>query len=303
MKKILVVLAAGIGSRFGGGIKQLEPIDDRGHLIIDYSVHDAIEAGFRKIIFVIRRDIEADFRSRIGDRIEKAAASLDVEIGYAFQALSDIPPCPEEVKRSFAARVRPWGTGHAILCAADQLDGPFSVINSDDYYGKDGFLQASRFLGKGYALVGYVLKNTLSEHGGVTRGICTVANGDLAGVRETANIIKTEDGAAADGKPLDEESLVSMNFWCFPREFPDVLRSGFPRFLNSLRDPLRDEYLLPTIADGLLKQGVKFHVLPTADQWFGVTYRADQPGVVENFRRLYEEGIYPADLYSDLRRE
>jgi NDP-sugar pyrophosphorylase family protein len=295
MKQTLVILAAGIGSRFGGGIKQLEPVDDCGHIIIDYSVHDAIAAGFRRIIFIIRHDIEADFKAAIGDRIERVCAPLGVEIAYAFQELSDIPG---EVP---AGRIKPWGTGHALLACDGMIDGPFSVINADDYYGKNGFISAARFLSDDrYGLVGYRLRNTLSDNGGVTRGVCSVTDGELTGITEIKNIVKTPGGAAAEGEPLDTDALVSMNFWCYPKSFLDVLREGFPHFLEQMQDPLKDEYLLPIIADGMLKSGTKFSVLPTDDRWFGVTYLEDKPGVVESLRKLIDSGVYASDLYSDL---
>nr|MBQ4456383.1 nucleotidyltransferase [Clostridia bacterium] len=313
-KKALVILAAGIGSRFGGGIKQLEPIDDYGHIIIDYSIHDAIEAGFRKIVFIIRHDIEEDFRVVIGDRIEAVCAPLGVEVAYAFQELGNIPGKVPE------GRTKPWGTGHAVLACDGMLDAPFAVINADDYYGKYGFIKAAEFLETGsYGLVGYQLKNTLSEHGGVTRGICTVENGKLVGIKETKNIVKTADGAEAvisrekdtgdrmqgtgeakkteERKVLDPEALVSMNFWCYPASFIEVLRKGFPEFLKNMSDPLKDEYLLPIIADGMLKEGVEFTVLPTDDKWFGVTYKEDKPAVVESFRQLIKAGVYTEELY------
>ncbi len=291
--KTLAILAAGIGSRFGVGIKQLTPIDDYGHLIIDYSIHDAIAAGFNRIVFIIRHDIEADFRERIGERIEQVCAPLGVEVAYAYQELSDAPLQVE-------GRTKPWGTGHAILACDGLIDAPFAVINADDYYGKNGYRRASEFLGQGYGLVGYVLKNTLSDNGGVTRGICTVEDGRLIGIDETRRIVKTETGAASDGRVIDVESLVSMNFWCYPAEFLEVLRSGFPAFLQKMQDPMKDEYLLPTIADGMLKAGVEYTVLPTDDQWFGVTYQEDKPTVTECFRKLIEAGEYRPDLYSDL---
>ena len=294
MTKTLVILAAGIGSRFGGGIKQLEPVDANGHLIIDYSIHDAIAAGFRKIIFIIRRDIEEDFHSAIGDRIEGICSPLGVEVAYAFQeAYKYAGEVPE-------GRKKPWGTGHAVLCCEGLIDSPFAVINADDYYGKHGFQAAADYLGNGYALVGYQLKNTLSDHGGVTRGICSAEDGKLTGITETKNIVKTADGAEADGNALDTDSLVSMNFWCYPAEFVGVLKEKFPVFLENMTDPLKDEFLLPTIADHMLKAGTEYAVLPTDDRWFGVTYKEDKPLVVESFRKLLEDGTYREDLYGDL---
>ena len=295
MNTTLVILAAGIGSRFGGGVKQLEPIDGQGHIIIDYSIHDAIAAGFDKIIFIIRHDIEADFRERIGNRIEAVAAPLGVQIGYAFQEITNIPiPLPE-------GRTKPWGTGHAVLACDGLIDGPFAVINADDYYGTEGFKKAAAFLKNGaYGLVGYVLKNTLSDNGGVTRGICAVENGRLTGITETREIVKTAAGAASGGVEIPLDSLVSMNFWCLPAGFMDVLKTGFPEFLAKMGNPLKDEYLLPIIVDGLLKQGVEVSVLPTHDQWFGVTYKEDKAAVVESFKKLYQLGVYQEDLYGDL---
>ena len=295
MKKTLVILAAGIGSRFGGGIKQLESVGPDGRIIIDYSIHDAVAAGFNKIVFIIRHDIEADFRDRIGDRIEKELSPLGVEICYAFQDINNIPiPLPE-------GRTKPWGTGHAVLACEGILDEPFAVINADDYYGTCGFRKAADFLEKGeYGLVGYILKNTLSDNGGVTRGICTVQDGVLSGIQETNDIVKTADGAASDGKSIDVQALVFMNFWCLPASFMDVLKKGFPEFLAKMTDPLKAEYLLPIIVDDLLKKGVQVTVLPTEDQWFGVTYKEDKEAVVQSIRSLYDQGVYQEDLYADL---
>ena len=299
MNKTLVILAAGIGSRFGGGIKQLEPVDDYGHIIMDYSIHDAIAAGFTKIVFIIRHDIEKDFRDVIGNRIENVCAAHHVEVAYAFQELSDIPDFPG--KEKVAGRTKPWGTGHAVLVCDGLLDSPFCVINADDYYGKEGFVKAAQFLEKEqYGLVGYVLKNTLSDNGGVTRGICSVRDGKLVGIKETKNIIKTAGGAEADGCAVDTESLVSMNFWCYPQEFMDVLKKGFPVFLKNLSDPMKEEYLLPIIADAMLQEGVAFTVLSSHDHWFGVTYKEDKPGVVNSFRKLIADRVYREDLYGDL---
>ena len=298
MKKTLVILAAGIGSRFGGGIKQLEPIDDYGHIIIDYSIHDAIAAGFNKIVFIIRHDIEDDFKSVIGNRIESVCQKLGVEVVYAFQDINDVPiEVPD-------GRTKPWGTGHAILACDGLVKEPFAVINADDYYGKNGFKKAAETLGDGYAVVGYQLKNTLSENGGVTRGICMADSGILTGIVETKNIVKVIDGtdvyAESDGKRIDIDSLVSMNFWCYPAEFFDFLREDFPKFLSDMSEPLTDEYLLPIIADQMLKEGTIFNVLSTDDKWFGITYKEDRPAVEESFRRLIEDGVYKRDLYSDL---
>ena len=298
-KKTLVILAAGIGSRFGGGIKQLEPVDANGHIIIDYSIHDAIAAGFKKVVFIIRHDIENDFKSVIGDRIENICKPLGVEVAYAFQEIDNIPDFSGREKAN--GRTKPWGTGHALLACDGILDAPFAVINADDYYGKNGFVKAAEFLDTGaYGLVGYQLKNTLSDNGGVTRGICSVADGKLVGIDETKDIVKTADGAESHGKAIDINSLVSMNFWCYPVDFMDVMKEGFPKFLESMTDPMKDEYLLPIIADEMLKDGVEFSVIPTDDKWFGVTYKEDKVAVVESFKKLIETGVYNEDLYSDL---
>lgn len=307
MKKTLVILAAGLGSRFGGGIKQLEPIDDYGHIIIDYSIHDAIAAGFQKIVFIIRHDIESDFKEVIGNRIENVCASLGVEVCYAFQEMSNVPAFTN--KALSEGRTKPWGTGHAVLACEGLLDSPFTVINADDYYGKEGFKKAAIFLenGDSYGLVGYQLKNTLSDNGGVTRGVCTVEDGKLTQINETKNIIKvtdTADGgnykAISGDKTIDINSLVSMNFWCYPVSFMQVLKDRFIGFLEGMSDPMTDEYLLPIIADDMIKDGYEFSVLPTDDKWFGVTYKEDKHSVTESFRKLIEEGVYKADLYSDL---
>lgn len=293
-KKTLVILAAGIGSRYGGGVKQLEPVGPAGELIIDYSVHDAIEAGFNKIVFIIRHDIEADFRERIGDRVESICVPLGVEICYAFQEMNMmVDHVPE-------GRVKPWGTGHAVLCAADRIDSAFAVINADDYYGKEAYREAVKFLDTGrYGIVAYVLKNTISANGGVTRGICSVEDGKLVSIAETRNIIKSGDGAEADGIKLDPDSYVSMNFMCYPVAFLDVLKTKFSEFLADLSDPLRDEFLLPKIADRMLKEGTQYALLTTNDRWFGVTYKEDKASVVESFKKLYEEGVYERELYGE----
>ncbi len=295
MKKTLAILAAGIGSRFGGGVKQLEPVGPNGEIIIDYSIHDAIRAGFNKIVFIIRHEIESDFREVIGNRIEAMCEPLGVEVRYAFQELNDVPvPVPE-------GRVKPWGTGHAVLCCRELIREPFAVINADDYYGPNGFVKAAAFLETGsYGLIAYVLKNTLSDHGGVTRGLCSVIGGRLVGIDETRNIVKTPNGIRAGNTALAPSTLVSMNFWCLPASFFSVLENGFPDFLRSMKDPLKDEYLLPDIVDGLLQVGTPVSVIPTDDTWFGVTYKEDKASVVESFQKLYADGLYAPELDSDL---
>lgn len=310
MQTTLLIMAAGIGSRFGGGIKQLEPVGLHDEIIMDYSIHDAIEAGFNKIIFVIRKDIEADFRERIGNRIEELCKKLGVEIAYAFQDLNNVPG---EVP---AGRSKPWGTGQAVLAAKELIHEPFAVINADDYYGKEAFRQLQNWLvlehaDSAIAMAGFILKNTLSENGGVTRGVCKIEYGHshLTDVVETSNIVMTETGAEADGVILDPESYVSMNMWGFPAKegcapaYLTVLEDGFKAFFakDVKENPLKAEYLLPTHIGGLLREK-KFSVkvLETKDKWFGVTYREDKELVVNSFQKLIEDGIYKEDLYGDL---
>ena len=299
----LVILAAGIGSRYGGGVKQLEPVGPRGEIIMDYSVHDAIAAGFNKVVFIINRKIEQDFYEVIGRRMEERFRALGVKWAYAFQELTEPP----------AGRTKPWGTGQAVLSCKGILQEPFAVINADDYYGRAALRKAYDFLTgyvpgekEHYGMVGYVLKNTLSDNGGVTRGICkTDADGSLLGIDETRGIVKTPEGAAAPRGdelcPLDLDALVSMNFWMLPVSFVDRLEEGFPAFRENMSDPQKDEYLLPVIIDGLLQEGkARVTVIPTEDSWFGVTYKEDKAAVVEAFRELYARGVYAPELYSDL---
>lgn len=300
----LAVMAAGIGSRFGKGIKQLEPLGPGGQIIMDYSVHDAMEAGFDKVVFIIRRDLEKDFREIIGSRMEKK-----IHVEYAFQERDDLPEgftCPKD-------RTKPWGTGQAILAAANVIHEPFAVINADDYYGKEPFRLLHDYLDQDHddsdgmekiCMAGFRLGNTLSDNGGVTRGLCTVdEKGRLVGIDETKNIIRTAAGAAVknnDGTetPLDVNRLVSMNMWGLQPDFIDILRDGFTEFLRSLpEDDLKSEYLLPVIIDKLLKENrAEVRVLETEETWFGVTYQEDKDSVKESFRRLTEKGVYPADL-------
>jgi len=296
-KTTLLIMAAGIGSRFGTGIKQLAKVDDAGHIIMDYSIHDAIEAGFNKVVFIIRKDIEAEFKEVIGDRIEKICADRGVEVGYAYQSLTDIPgELPE-------GRVKPWGTGQAVIAAKDQLDSPFLVINADDYYGKAGYIHIHDYLvnGGGTCMSGFVLKNTLSDFGGVTRGICKMdESSNLTEINETKNVIKVEGGASADGVSLDIDSLVSMNMWGFMPEFVDELEEGFKDFFKEKvkENPLKCEYLLPTFVGRLLKEGrITVKVLRNEDSWYGMTYKEDVPLVRESFSKLLENKVYTRELF------
>lgn len=303
-KTTLVIMAAGIGSRFGKGIKQLEPVGMNGEIIMDYSIHDALEAGFDKVVFVIRKDLEEDFRKIIGDRVGKIT-----EVAYAFQELTDLPAGFTKPE----GRTKPWGTGQAVLCARNVIHEPFAVINADDYYGKEPFvllhdyLTAEHTMEQGVhpiCMAGFVLGNTLSDNGGVTRGVCrTDAAGNLLGIDETSNIVRTEAGAAVDRDgtliPLDVNSLVSMNMWGMQPEFLNMLEQGFVEFLSRLQPgEIKGEYLLPIFIDQLMKSGkVKVKVLKTDATWFGVTYREDKAAVVESFRKLIAEGVYSENLY------
>lgn len=313
MKTSLVIMAAGIGSRFGGGIKQLAPVGRNGEIIMDYSIHDAIEAGFNKIIFIIRKDIEDAFKEAIGDRIEKICDSLGVEIAYAYQELGNLP---EGVELP-ADRTKPWGIGQAVLACKDVLHEPFAVINADDYYGKEAFVKLHDFLegytpekADEYCMAGFILKNTLSENGAVTRGICeTNAEEYLTAVHETSNIVKTADGAAVDNDgektAIDPESYVSMNMWGLTPEFVQILDDGFKEFFETMgdKDVLKAEYLLPIYIDELLQAGkVSVKVLDSHDKWFGVTYKEDKDYVVESFGKLIDAGVYAEDLFSDLKK-
>lgn len=305
-KTTLVIMAAGMGSRFGKGIKQLAPVGPSGEIIMDYSIHDALEAGFNKIVFIIRKDLEKEFREIIGNRIEKLT-----EVSYVFQELEDLPTGFEKP----AERTKPWGTGQAVLCCKGVVKDPFAVINADDYYGKDPFVKIHDYLVEEHetqkntadiCMAGFVLKNTLSDNGGVTRGICHLdADGKLNGIQETFHIVKTPEGAGSETDtgiiPVDMESLVSMNMWGFQPEFLDTLEEGFVSFLNEVPEgDLKKEYLLPTKVDQLLKEGkATVTVLPTDSQWFGVTYQEDRAAVVEEIRKLVEQGVYKADLVND----
>lgn len=293
----LVVMAAGIGSRFGGGIKQLASVGPSGEIIMDYSIHDAIEAGFQKIVFVIRKDIEEAFREVIGNRIEKKC-----KVEYAYQEIDNIPDEFEIPD----GRVKPWGTGQAILACKGIIDGPFAIINADDYYGKQAFVDFYHYLREHendtnhYCSAGFILKNTLSENGGVTRGVCTVKEGYLEGVNEVSNLILTSDGIRVLGseQKVDENAYVSMNMWGVTPDFFDYLQEGFIQFLTNLSDDaLRAEYLLPILMDQLIqKKQVTVKVLETTDHWFGVTYAEDKDIVTQAFHAFVEKGVYHSPL-------
>ncbi|MBE6595422.1 MAG: nucleotidyltransferase [Ruminococcaceae bacterium] len=301
MKTSLVIMAAGIGSRFGKGIKQLEPVGPGGEIIMDYSIHDALEAGFDRVVFIIRKDLEEDFREIIGNRIEKVCP-----VAYAFQEKDNLPAgftCP-------ADRKKPWGTGQAVLSCKGIVNEPFLVINADDYYGKEGFRLAHDFLvknankGNAFCMPGFILKNTLSENGGVTRGVCRVsADGYLTGVTETGGLVHDGEGAAVekDGvkTPIDPQSIVSMNMWALTPAFFDELERGFVEFLSGLTpEDVKAEYLLPAVIDGMIQKGeATVEVLTTHDRWFGVTYQEDKYAVIDSFKALHAAGVYTEPLY------
>lgn len=301
----LVIMAAGIGSRFGGGIKQLEPVGPGGEIIMDYSIHDALEAGFNKVIFIIRKDLEADFREIIGNRIEKVA-----HVEYAFQELDALPEgysVPEN-------RKKPWGTGQAVLSIKGMVHEPFLVINADDYYGKEGFQKIHDYMVTemdvqsdvyDMCMGGFILENTLSENGSVTRGVCRLnEDGTLNDVTETYDIERKGNGLFASdeqGNPVlvEAQQHVSMNMWGLPPTFLDELEKGFPEFLDGISEgDVKAEYLLPKIIDKLIKSGkAKVKVLETRDKWFGVTYKEDKEAVVASIRQLIADGVYKENLY------
>ena len=304
-KTALVIMAAGLGSRFGKGIKQLAKVGPSGEIIMEYSIHDALEAGFNKVVFIIRKDIEKEFKEIIGDKIEKVA-----EVAYVYQDLNDLPEgftCPED-------RTKPWGTGQAVLAAKKAVQEPFLVINADDYYGKEAFGKIHDYLVEekeagdkmDICMAGFILENTLSDNGGVTRGVCAL-NPDrkLVGITETYNIQKTEEGPAAvdeetgEKNYLDAQTLVSMNMWGFQPEFMEVLEKGFAEFLAGVQPgDIKKEYLLPGVVDQMIKEGkAEVSVLKTHDTWFGVTYQEDKEIVMKSFKELEEKGVYTNPLF------
>ena len=308
MKTTLLIMAAGIGSRFGTGIKQLEPVDASNRIIMDYSIHDAIEAGFNHVVFIIRKDIEKEFKEVIGDRIAAICADHQVTVDYAFQDSNDIPGTLPE------GRTKPWGTGQAVRCCKGVVNEPFAVINADDYYGRSAFEELYRFLTTHhddekyrYAMVGYQLGNTLTDNGSVARGICvTDENGYLQEIAERTKIVKTEDGAAYtedDGKtwiPVGLKTPVSMNMWAFSPSIINELQNAVDRFFAEEveKNPLKSECFLPIEVDKLLKAGkATVEVLHSADKWFGVTYKEDKPFVMESIQKLKDAGVYPDVLW------
>ena len=304
-KPVLVIMAAGMGSRYGG-LKQIDPIDGDGHIIMDFSVYDAVRAGFEKAIFIIKRENEQAFREAIGDRLSRF-----IQVSYVFQELDNIPEgftVPE-------GRVKPWGTGHAVLSCIDEIDGPFVVINADDYYGVRAFQMAYDFLtdpkaedaaGR-YMMVGYRLENTLTENGYVSRGVCvTDDEGYLRGINERTHIEKRGDGAAytedegASWTELPADAAVSMNMWGFSADILEELKKRFAVFMeeNLEKNPLKCEFFLPFVVDELLEEKkATVKVLKSADKWYGVTYKEDKPMVMAAVQNLKDQGLYPQKLW------
>ena len=302
-KPVLVIMAAGLGSRYGGS-KQIDPVDDQGHILMDFSLYDARRAGFEKVIFIIREEHKEVFDQMIGKRIADR-----MEAVYAFQELSDIPEGFEVPE----GRSKPWGTGHAVLSAASQSDGPFAVINADDYYGREAFSLIFDYLTTHqdddkyrYAMVGYQLGNTLSDTGHVARGVCKVdSEGYLQEITERTRIIRKGNGAAwseddgATWHEIDPMTPVSMNLWGFSEGFMQELRKGFPQFLNDNLpvNPLKCEYFLPSAVDRLLRENkATVKVLRTSEKWFGMTYKEDREQVIRMIQNSKEKGIYPENF-------
>ena len=295
----LVILAAGMGSRFGG-LKQIKAVDGRGHAIIDFSLYDAYRAGFRRLVFVIKHEIEEDFKAAVGRRMEKY-----FDLRYVYQQLDCLPAgctVPE-------GRVKPWGTGHAVACCADVIDGPFAVINADDFYGPSAYAALYDFLSQErpaneHAMVAYLLRNTVTENGYVARGVCSVEGGFLTDVVERTHIEKRGSDAACteDGEtwiPLSGDCPVSMNFWGFQKQMLDELVRRFPAWYaeNAEKNPLKCEYFLPSVANALIQEGLaRVRVLPCHETWHGVTYKEDLPDVIGYIASLRERGVYPETL-------
>ena len=301
MEPILVVMAAGMGSRYGGN-KQLDRISEQGDIIMDFSLYDAYEAGFRRVCFIIKHDFEEIFREHI-----ESGAGKKYKVYYAFQEVDDLPEgcaLPE-------GRTKPWGTGQAVLAARDIIDAPFAVINADDYYGKEGFRKIYRFLTEKAdathnCMVGFEIEKTLSENGTVSRGICKASNGLLTDIEEHLKVGKEADGSITDTLPdgsklvIPSDSPVSMNLWGFGREYVDILRDGFWTALKQIlsENPLKGEYYIQSpINEQIASGSASYEVLTSSDKWFGVTYKEDKPGVVAKFAELKASGSYPVELW------
>ncbi len=298
----LVIMAAGMGSRYGG-LKQIDPVDNNGHIIIDYSIYDAYRAGFRDVTFIIKKEIERDFR----EVLDKHLLGKDINVKYVFQEIDKLP----EGYSVPDGRKKPWGTAHALLCCLGTVDAPFAVINADDYYGAHAFEKIYDFLSKvdesdgkqHYAMVGYHIGNTVTEEGTVSRGVCRHSDGMLTDIVERTKIgtkdgriYYTEDGVDTE---LDPDTLVSMNLWGLTPSYLLECRDRFPRFLdeNLAKNPEKCEFFLPTVVSELIKEGrADARVLDNADKWYGVTYKEDKPSVVAAFRRFIEEGVYPENF-------
>lgn len=293
MNKItLLIMAAGMGSRYGG-LKQLDAVGPNGETIIDYSVYDAIQAGFNKVIFIIRKEFEQEFKSKISD---KYAGKIEVE--FAFQDLNDLPDefsCPE-------GRVKPWGTAHAILSAADKINEPFVAINGDDFYGQESFKVVADYYGNGaidFSMVAFQLDKTLSTFGGVTRGLCTLKDGKLDTVIETDNLQKIGSNVSSNRDiELDGSEPVSMNVWGFTPVLFDYLKTKFIEFLHEEGQEMKSEFLIPSVVNELIqKRKEEVHVLRSGAKWFGVTYKEDKPFVQGEIQKLVEGGVYPEKLF------
>ena len=303
-KPVLVIMAAGMGSRYGG-LKQIDPIDKQGHIIMDFSIFDAKRAGFEKVVFIIKKENEADFKEAVGKRMESVR-----EVEYVFQDLHNIPEGFEVPE----GRVKPWGTAHAVLSAIDVVDGPFAVINADDYYGRDAFQKIYDFLSTTedddkyrYTMVGYQLKNTVTENGHVARGVCTLDENDhLVKVEERTRIEKRDDGIAftedegETWQELPSDSVVSMNMWGFSASFLKEIKAGFSAFLEEglAKNPMKCEYYLPSVVTKLLVEDrATVTVLETTDKWYGVTYKEDKPLVMAAIQEMKDKGIYPEQVW------
>lgn len=305
-RPVLVIMAAGMGSRYGG-LKQIDPIDKDGHIIIDFSIYDAIQAGFEELVFIIKKENEADFREVIGDRMEKK-----VKVTYVYQDLHNLPDGYEMPE----GRVKPYGTGHAIMSCIGAVDGPFAVINADDYYGAKAFQLIYDYLLSHpddekyrYTMVGYILENTLTDNGHVARGVCmTDEKGYLVGINERTHIEKRNGGAeyteddGATWVEIPEHSTVSMNMWGFNESILEELKERFPAFLdaNMQTNPLKCEYFLPTVVGELLsEEKATVEVLKSEDRWYGVTYKEDKVTVVQAIQKLKDAGLYPQKLWEE----